>query len=265
MHCRHCTQTEGFTVLNTDWDYTQLASSYLQRPDYSAAAVEALLSIAGIMPESKVCDIGAGSAHLTLVLAKQLCEVHAVEPNAAMSSLGRSRTKQLENVQWFVGTGEESGRPSRTYDLVSFGSSFNVCQPFEALRESSRLLKPGGWFACLWNNRDLSDPIQQEIEQLIHKHIPSYAYGTRRMDQTTVIDSSKMFGPVIHVSSKSMREQSIDSCVDAWRSHATLERQAGIKFPKIISEIELLLGEIPNETIQIPYTTNVWMAQATES
>ena len=31
--------------MKTEWDYTTLADAYLQRPDYSDAAIDAMLSI----------------------------------------------------------------------------------------------------------------------------------------------------------------------------------------------------------------------------
>jgi len=58
-----------------------------------------------------------------------------------------------------------------------------------------------------------------------------------------------------------MHEQSIVECVEAWRSHATLERQAGAAFGQVVSDIEAYLLGLKTPTIQIPYATNVWVAQ----
>ena len=51
--------------MKTDWDYTALADAYLKRPDYADAAIDAMLSLAGVRKGSKICDVGAGVAHLT--------------------------------------------------------------------------------------------------------------------------------------------------------------------------------------------------------
>ena len=40
-----------------------------------------MLSIFGVKKQHKVCDIGAGVAHLTLMLADRDYDVVAVEPN----------------------------------------------------------------------------------------------------------------------------------------------------------------------------------------
>jgi ubiquinone/menaquinone biosynthesis C-methylase UbiE len=247
--------------MKTEWDYTTLADAYLKRPDYADAAVDAMLSIARVAGGDKVCDVGAGVAHLTLMLAARGLDVSAVEPNDAMRANGVKRTERLGNVRWHEGTGEATGQASQAFDIVTFGSSFNVCDRHQALKETARILKPRGWFACMWNHRQLENPIQAQIEAIIKERVSGYGYGTRREDQTAVIDSSGLFGPVVHVDARVMHEQTIEECVEAWRSHATLERQAGAAFHQVVAAIEDYLRRLGTPSIQIPYSTNIWVAQ----
>jgi len=247
--------------MKTLWDYTELAEAYLKRPDYSADAINRIFEISGVKAGQKACDIGAGVAHLTLHLAARGLQVDAVEPNDAMRALGIKRTGDLPNVQWFEGTGEETGRPSGAYHLVSFGSSFNVTDREKALAETSRLLRPGGWFTCMWNHRKLDDPIQARIESIIHDAVPEYAYGTRRSDQQEVIEASRLFRPVKKIEGGVLHRQSVEDCIEAWRSHATLQRQAGDAFAAVIREIAAYLHGLGTDAIAIPYTTRAWVAQ----
>jgi hypothetical protein len=55
--------------------------------------------------------------------------------------------------------------------------------------------------------------------------------------------------------------RSVDSVVTAWRSHATLARQAGDKFDMIIEEIKSFLIENSFPDLKIPYTTSAWVAR----
>jgi ubiquinone/menaquinone biosynthesis C-methylase UbiE len=247
--------------MKTEWDYTTLADAYLKRPDYSDMAIDSMLSIAGAEKGDKFCDIGAGVAHLTLMLAERDLDVMAVEPNDAMRRNGIERTIQFKNVKWHEGTGESTGQPANSFDMVTFGSSFNVCERQMALKETARILKTRGWFACMWNHRDLDDPIQASIEAIIKKRVLDYGYGTRREDQVATIESSGLFGPVAHIDSQVIHQQTIDECVEAWRSHATLERQAGTSFQDVILAIEDYLQSLGTTHIQIPYLTNIWIAQ----
>ena len=247
--------------MKTAWDYTMLAQSYLKRPDYAPSALEDIFRIAGLRADDLVCDIGAGVAHLTLPLVRFGCRVDAVEPNDAMRALGTRRTADFPAVSWYEGTGEHTGRPGGIYDFVSFGSSFNVCDRAAALAETHRLLKPGKWFVCLWNHRDLRDPVQQGIEDIIRQAIPEYGYGTRREDQTEVIRASGLFTDITPVQGEVEHAQSPTEIVEAWRSQSTLHRQAGDKFATIIDRIERYLVGLGRESIAIPYTTRAWLAR----
>ena len=113
----------------------------------------------------------------------------------------------------------------------------------------------------MWNHRQLDNQIQSQIESIIKERVTDYGYGTRREDQTAVIDASGLFGPVVHLDSRVMHEQTIAECVEAWRSHATLERQAGAEFGNVVAAIEEYLVSLTTPVIQIPYSTNIWVAQ----
>lgn len=245
--------------MKTKWDYSDLAQAYLKRPDYSKQAIDEMLAQMQLPPLAKVCDVGAGVAHLTYELLAQGFEVHAIEPNDNMRALGQSRTSPFDKVWWYEGTGEQTGQPTSTFDLATFGSSFNVTERPVALAETCRILKPQGWFACMWNHRDLTDPIQAQIEALIAEHVPEYHYGVRREDQRPVIEASQLFKEVFYLEGQVMHHQSTQDCLEAWASHATLQRQAGEKFPTVLSAMAHLLAD--RSALNIPYTTRIWFAQ----
>lgn len=247
--------------MKTEWDYTCLADAYLLRPDYAPDALRQIFSVAGLARGARVCDIGAGVAHLTLPLAEAGFVVDAIEPNDAMRANGIKRTAHLANVCFGEGTGEATGLPSGQYDFVSFGSSFNACDRSRALAETYRLLKPRGYFACLWNHRDLDDPVQQGIENIIKTAIPGYAYGTRREDQSGVIVESGLFETPQVIEGRVIWHQPAADVIRAWQSHATLHRQAGEQFDAIVTRIADYLAGLGQAQIAIPYTTRAWLAR----
>lgn len=248
--------------MKTNWDYTKLADAYLKRPDYAPSAINEMFKVAELKKGDLACDVGAGVAHLTLELNSRGLDVEAVEPNDAMRTNGIERTKNL-NIKWFEGSGENTGRESSKFDIVTFGSSFNVCDRQLALKETSKILKPNGWFACMWNHRDIeTNTIQKEIEKIIKNNIEGYGYGTRRENQNDEINKSGLFGDVTYIEGKVTHSKSIEGQIEAWKSHATLERQAGSRFYKIIDEIEQYLRSLGEEFIDIDYTTRLWMAKA---
>ena len=239
--------------MKTEWDYSEVAKSYIDRPEYSYSAIEALCDIAKITDFSKVCDVGAGVAHLTLQLAKKgigaKAGVVAVEPNDEMRKLGRERTKEYKFIDWHEGTGEKTGQEEGQFDIITFGSSFNVTDRDLAIKESIRIAKKSAWFACMWNHRDLSDVHQIQIEKIIKNSIPSYDYGSRRVSQHDFLLGSGVFESVITIEGDVLHNQSIQSCITAWKSHVTLKRQAGNNFTNIINKISSYLNSLNMEFI----------------
>lgn len=247
--------------MKTEWDYTGLAVAYVKRPDYADSAIDTMLSTFGVAAGAHACDIGAGVGHLTLMLAARGLKVTALEPNDDMRSIGIDRCRHYGAIAYQEATGEKTGQADGAFDCVTFGSSFNVTDRAATLIETARILKPKAWFGAMWNHRDLTDPIQVEIETIIQRAIPGYGYGTRREDQTDVIDASGLFGPVERIQGTVRHTQTLAECVEAWRSHATLQRQAGSSFGDVIQRIESFLASLGTNTIRIPYTTRIWAAQ----
>jgi len=244
------------------WDYSALARPYLKRPDYSEAGLDAMLAITKVQNNFPVCDVGAGLGHLAIPLSKRNMDIIAVEPNEEMRKLGADRTRRIENISWRQGTGETTGFPSDSFALVTFGSSFNVTNRDVALVETHRILRKAAWFACMWNHRDLNDPLQRDVEAVIKRFIPDYDYGTRREDQTPTIEKSGLFSTPFQIEAPVLHQISTTDWIEAWRSHATLERQSKGKMTEIVAAIEGLLIGYGGSEITVPYKTRMWIAQA---
>jgi ubiquinone/menaquinone biosynthesis C-methylase UbiE len=249
------------SVPEVTWDYTEHAPHYDKRADYSPDAISNLLTAMGCGPGRHVADIGAGTGKLTKELVKHGLLVRSVEPNDAMRAIGIQNT-QCESVIWSIGTGEATGLPTSSVYSAFFGSSFNVVDQNLALAEVARILVSHGWFACMWNHRDLDDLIQQRIESIIKSSIAAYSYGSRREDPTDVIRASGYFSAVRSIERRFAWPMLKSDVVVAWKSHATLKRQAGsdLLFSQIIKEIARYLNDLP-EIIEVPYTTRIYFAQ----
>jgi 2-polyprenyl-3-methyl-5-hydroxy-6-metoxy-1,4-benzoquinol methylase len=106
--------------MKTEWDYTNLASSHIDRVDYATSAVRRILMKVNLNP--KICDLGAGVGHLTKLLAPSAVTIDAIEPNNNMRDIGMQQLINLRNVTWHEGIGEATTMHSDEYDLVTFGS-----------------------------------------------------------------------------------------------------------------------------------------------
>lgn len=76
-----------------------------------------------------------------------------------------------------------------------------------------------------------------------------------------IINAKGLFGTVIHLDSSATHEQSIEDLIQAWRSSHTALERVGLVFSNVVSEIECYLRSLGESRINIPYTTNIWLAQ----
>jgi adenylylsulfate kinase-like enzyme len=244
-----------------DWDYTALADAYLARPGYAAAAIDHIIEITGLTRGGRVLDNGAGAGHLTIPLARRGCSVIALEPNPAMRAHGIRRTRELAEVQWIDTRMENTGQPSGSIAVCAYGSSFGVVDRMQTLGEAARVLEDRGWFVSIFNHRVLDDPLQREIEAFIKSCIPRFSYGDRRDDPSELIATTGFFEPARVVSVPITHAMPVEQWVEAWRSHATLRRQAGDGFPEIVSGIAAIASRSGSAVIDVPYITRACLAR----
>ncbi len=114
-------------MIVTHGDYTALAADYARyRAGYAPSVATAIVSLlARPLSQIDAADIGAGTGIWTMMLAAHgLRSVVAVEPNDEMSRQGMLVTGGM-NISWRKGTGEATGLPTESVDLVSMASSFH--------------------------------------------------------------------------------------------------------------------------------------------
>ena len=89
-----------------------------------------------------------------------------------MISMGKKRLKYYKNINWNIGNAEKLKFKDNTFDYytISFGIR-NVSDINKALRESFRVLKPGGRFMCLEFSKIQNNHLDK-IYQLYLKNIP---------------------------------------------------------------------------------------------
>lgn len=250
-------------IVEQVWDYTKHAKFYSYRPNYAPKSIDMLHTlVGGGKQDIIVADIGAGTGNLSIMLLERGCRVIAVEPNDAMREIGIERTKG-KNITWVRATGLKSTLKNEEFDWVTFGSSFNVMDRNEALKEAHRLLKKNGYFSCMWNHRDLNDPYQKIAEDTIIEFVPNYTRGARREDQRPIIESCKdLFDNIIYLEEDFYFHQNIKNYINAWKSvknpYWDLETKEGNElFEKISDKIS---QRLPKE-FDIKYTTRCWSAK----
>ncbi len=260
---QHENGTLGVSLNKPEWDYTVNAEYYQFRPNYAPLAIDQMLDVAGSQSRSnfKVADVGAGTGNLTVLLLAKNISCVAIEPNLAMRTIGMERTAG-QNVKWRAGVAEDTGLETGSVDLYAMGSSFNTTDRTKTLVEAHRTLKENGWFACMWNHRDLNDPTQSKVENIIREFFPSYSHGTRRENQNEFLSQCSFFGNLKYIEVSQIVEQPLKHYLLAWRSVKNqfwdLTTEEG---NRVFSQIEKRIREELPENLNLNYTTRLWMVQ----
>jgi SAM-dependent methyltransferase len=106
--------------------FTNRAEDYAKhRPSYPDAAIDAVLMGLGAPPDLVAADVGAGTGISSRALAARGLRVVAIEPNAAM----RAKAEPHPRVEWRDGTGERTGLPPASVDLVLCAQAFHWLDP----------------------------------------------------------------------------------------------------------------------------------------
>jgi SAM-dependent methyltransferase len=146
------------------------------RPSYPAEAVGWLVERTGMGAGSVVADVGAGTGKLTRLLLSTGARVVAVEPLAEMRAL-------IEGAEVVDGTAEELPFEDESVDVITAAQSFHWFDYDRALPELHRVLRPDGFLVLVWNGRDLEDPLQLGIEELLSElraEVPDQQLGRWR-------------------------------------------------------------------------------------
>jgi SAM-dependent methyltransferase len=139
-----------------------------------------------------VVDLGAGTGKLTRLFVQTGAHVVAVEPLAEMRAVLERVVPEAEALD---GTAEAIPLAAGTADAVTAAQAFHWFDPARALPEIHRVLRPGGRLGLIWNSRDLDDPLQARVEELISPYRETYPQQMSRSWRAPLTESP-LFGPV---------------------------------------------------------------------
>lgn len=154
------------------------------RPSYPSAVIDLLRSSCGLSASSTVADIGSGTGLLTSLLLETGATVYAVEPNAGMRQAAESFLGGQPGFHSVVGTAEATTLPDSSVDLITASQAFHWFDIPRSKAEFSRILRPEGWVALIWNERTSeSTPFLDGYEKVLQTYSPEYSeVGHKRAD-----------------------------------------------------------------------------------
>ena len=140
------------------------------RPSYPDVAIDWLFGKSG---DIQVLDIGAGTGIFTKALLRRFSKVAALEPNGDMRA---QFLKFLPEISCAETTGEATGYPAASVDLITVAQAFHWLDAERFKVEAMRILRPCGKIAIVWNTSCDSD-FTRERNAVCQKYCPRFRSG----------------------------------------------------------------------------------------
>jgi len=154
---------------------TRVESYAKYRPTYPHVVIDVLTANCGLSEDGIVADVGSGTGILSELFLKRGNTVFGVEPNAQMRATAEALMDSYPQFNSVDGTAEATTLDAGSVDLVTAAQAFHWFDRARARLEFTRILKPNGWVALLWNERRLdSTPFLRAYEQLMLQYGTDY-------------------------------------------------------------------------------------------
>jgi SAM-dependent methyltransferase len=199
-----------------------------------------------------VVDVAAGTGKLTRRLLPSGARVVAVEPLAEMRAVLARTVPGAEAVS---GTAEELPLDAASADAVTVGQAFHWFDAGRAAAELARVLRPGGALALVWNIRDLADPLQAQVDELllpVRRDTPS----EHEQPWREVLAASPALGPVDERSFAFAQLSTTDELVERIASVSFVARLEPAARDELLGRLRTLVEPLP-QPFAFRYRTDV--------
>lgn len=164
------------------------------RPDYPQRIVDVLTAHCELSSRDVIADVGSGTGKLSRLFLDHGNRVIGVEPNAEMR---RAAERLLGDRPEFLsvnGRAEATTLEDGSVDLIAVAQAFHWFDPAWARREFTRILRPGGRIAVIWNARlPSASAFMTGYEAFLREHGTDYEQvGPHSIDEGTRV---ALFGP----------------------------------------------------------------------
>ncbi|MCB9233472.1 MAG: class I SAM-dependent methyltransferase [Bacteroidia bacterium] len=164
--------------------FSNRVENYIKyRPGYPDSLIGFLGENLGLHAGSVVADVGCGTGILSKLLLEWGAKVYGVEPNSPMRTAAEQLLKGFAEFHSVEGRSEATNLPDQSVDLITAAQAFHWFEPGATKQEFSRILRPQGQVALIWNSRDeprspvawayqnLIDEFAIDYEEMHHKRL----------------------------------------------------------------------------------------------
>jgi ubiquinone/menaquinone biosynthesis C-methylase UbiE len=216
--------------------------------------VDWMVAQTGLGPGRTVADVGAGTGKLTRLLGSSGARVVAVEPIAEMRALIRGADEVLD------GTAESLPLADGAVEVITVAQAFHWFDLDRALPELHRVIAPGGSLVLFWNMRDLENPLQRGVEELL-KPLRGYVVGQQEGYWRGPLAESGLFGEPVTANFSFEQQFTTQDLCDRISSTSFVAAMDAEARARLLASVRELVRDVP-EPFPFRYVTAVYVAAA---
>ena len=243
--------------------FSNRVANYVKyRPGYPPEVLDLFRHEMGLTVDSMIADIGSGTGLSTRPFLENGNTVYGVEPNPVMREAAEQYLKEFPNFISHDGTAENTNLRDDTLDFVVAAQAFHWFDPDKTRTEFVRILRPGGYIALIWNERQLdTTEFLRQYEKLLLKYANDY--NKVRHEN---IDEEKLatFFQTGFQRATFANEQVFDFAGLRGRllSASYMPSEDDPKFPALEKELEEVFAKhCEKDRIKVFYDTNIYYKQ----
>lgn len=251
--------------MDTTVRFTDRVDNYVKaRPSYPKEIVSLLESKCGLTHTSVVADVGCGTGMLAKLFCDYGSKVIGVEPNGPMREAGRQYLGSYPNFEMIEGTAESIPLPGTSVDFITAAQAFHWFNQKEARHEFMRILKPNGWAALIWNDREFAgSKFAEDYEGLLQKFGTDYAEVHQR-GKATLAALEQFFGNSEFEQETFPNRQQLDrdGLVARVLSASYMPTVGNPQYPAMMEEIDRIFRANQKDgNVDMKYETRVYYGQ----
>ena len=250
-------------MANTVTRFSNRVANYVKyRPGYPAEVLELFKNEMGLTKDSVLADVGSGTGLSAKLFLENGNAVYGVEPNAAMRDAAEEYLKDFPTFISHDGTAESTGLDDASMDFVTASQAFHWFDPDKTRAEFTRILKPGGWIALIWNERQLdTTEFLREYEKLLLKYATDYEkVRHENIDEQKLSDFFQT--AYRQATFPNVQVFDFDGLRGRLLSASYMPSEDHPSFPALEKELkELFAKHSENDRIRLLYDTNIYYKQ----
>lgn len=215
----------------------------------------------GLQPGATVMDAGSGTGILSELLLDRGAHVYAVEPNAPMRDEAVRRLESRTGFHSVPATAEETGLPASCVELITAAQAFHWFDVERVRKEWSRVLRPGGWVALIWNERQDTSELALGYRAFANGFVDQSGRATPRLADPV----ARLNAFFDHTRLEFANHQDLD--LDGLKGRALSSSywpRSGAAFYESMARLEELFRTHAVEgTVRFDYVTELYLGQLT--